>query len=326
MAGGNSRERTSLIVTVLDEADSIDELLESIAAQTRQPDEVVVVDGGSRDGTWQRLQAWTARLPLHLIRAPGASIARGRNLAIDAAAYKLIAVTDAGVRLERDWLEQLHAALRDEVDVVSGFFQPVASTTFGRAMGATVLPAAKDIEQETFLPSSRSVLFRRRAWSAVGGYPEWLDYCEDLVFDLALRHAGCRFAFAPRAQVWFRPRGSLRAFFRQYFRYARGDGKADLFRWRHAIRYAVYAFLMFLLCRRGAGLALLPLGVALYTRRPYARLWPFLEGCSPGEIAYAIALVPAIRLVGDVAKMLGYPVGVWWRLRHKRLWTSRSSS
>jgi len=72
--------------------------------------------------------------------------------------------------------------------------------------------------------------------------------------------------------------------------------------------------------------ALLPLGVALYTRRPYARLWPFLEGCSPGEIAYAIALVPAIRLVGDVAKMLGYPVGVWWRLRHKRLWTSRSSS
>ncbi len=326
VAGGQPTERTSLIVTVLDEADSIDELLESIAAQTRQPDEVVVVDGGSRDGTWQRLQTWTARLPLHLIRAPGAGIARGRNLAIDAASASVIAVTDAGVRLEPDWLAQLHTALSDDTDVVSGFFTAETSTTFEHALGATVLPAVKDIDHDTFLPSSRSVLFRRAAWAAVGGYPEWLDYCEDLVFDLTLKRAGCRFAFAPQARVWFRPRGSLRAFFRQYFRYARGDGKADLFRWRHAIRYAVYAFLMFLLCRRGAGLALLPLGVALYTRRPYARLWPFLEGCSPGEIAYAIALVPAIRLVGDVAKMLGYPVGVWWRLRHKRLWTSRSSS
>ena len=74
----------------------------------------------------------------------------------------------------------------------------------------------------------------------MGGYPEWLDYCEDLVFDLALQQSGARFAFAPRAIAWFRPRGSLAAFFRQYYRYARGDGKADLWRARHAIRYAVY--------------------------------------------------------------------------------------
>jgi hypothetical protein len=31
-----------------------------------------------------------------------------------------------------------------------------------------------------------------------------------------------------------------------------------------------------------------------------------------------VALVPIIRLTGDVAKMIGYPVGVWWRLRHGR--------
>jgi len=326
MAGGESRERTALIVTVLDEADTIDTLLESIAAQTRPPDEVVVVDGGSRDGTWERLESWRARLPLQLIRAPGASIARGRNLAIDAASASVIAVTDAGVRLEPDWLAELHAALSEDIDVISGFFTAETSTTFEHAMGATVLPDVEDIRPRAFLPSSRSVLFRRAAWSAVGGYPEWLDYCEDLVFDLTLKRAGHRFAFAPRARVWFRPRGSLLAFFRQYFRYARGDGKADLFRRRHAIRYVTYAALAILLCRRGAGLALLPIGVALYTRRPYARLLPLLDGLSLPQVAYALALVPAIRLVGDVAKMLGYPVGVWWRLRHKGSWTSRSSS
>jgi glycosyltransferase involved in cell wall biosynthesis len=326
MAGGESRERTALIVTVLNEAETIDALLESIAAQTRPPDEVVVVDGGSRDGTWDRLRTWTTRLPLHLIRAPGAGIARGRNLAIQAASASAIAVTDAGVRLEPDWLIQLHATLTDEVDVVSGFFEADARTLFERAMGATVLPSLADIDPETFLPSSRSVLFRREAWSAVGGYPEWLDYCEDLVFDLALHNAGYRFDFAPAAKVWFRPRGTLPDFFRQYYRYARGDGKADLFRLRHALRYAVYAALVFLLWRRGAGVLLLTLGGLAYTRRPYARLWALLKGRSVPDLMYALTLVPVIRLVGDVAKMLGYPVGVWWRLRHKESWTSRSSS
>jgi glycosyltransferase involved in cell wall biosynthesis len=329
MAGRNPRERTALIVTVLNEVGTIDDLLASIAAQTRPPDEVVVVDGGSHDGTWQRLHNWTARLPLHLIRAPGAGIARGRNLAIEAASGSLIAATDAGVRLEPDWLEQLQSALTDDTDVVGGFFRSLASTPFERAMGATVLPALADIDSDTFLPSSRSVLFRRGAWQKVGGYPEWLDYGEDLVFDLALKRAGCRFAFAPRASVWFRPRGSLPSFFRQYYRYARGDGKADLFRLRHAIRYATYLVLGLVLSRRGAGLALLPVGVAAYTWRPYTRLLPLVKGLSPRGVAGALTVVPVIRLVGDVAKMLGYPVGVWWRLRHTRersIWTSRSSS
>src|SRR5579859_5124506 len=123
MVGRNSRERTSLIVTVLDEERTIDELLESIAAQTLPPDEVVVVDGGSRDGTWPRLLGWSARLPLKLIRAPGVGIARGRNAAIAAAQGELIAVTDAGVRLDACWLERLVGRLTEDVDVVSGFFR-----------------------------------------------------------------------------------------------------------------------------------------------------------------------------------------------------------
>jgi glycosyltransferase involved in cell wall biosynthesis len=307
------------VATVLDEGETIDELLHSMALQTRPPDEVVIVDGGSRDGTWERLLAWNGRLPLRPLRAEGANIARGRNMAIGAARGELIAVTDAGVRLDPRWLEQLLARLRPRVDVVAGFFRPDTHTAFEVAMGATVLPDRSEIKPESFLPSSRSVLFRRSAWEAAGGYPDWLDYCEDLVFDLALRRAGCRFVFAPEAVARFRPRGSLRAFFRQYFLYARGDGKAGLWRTRHAVRYATYLGAPTLLLARPRAWSwlLLLAGAGLYVRRPYARLARELGRLEPAAAAYTVALVPIIRAVGDVAKMLGYPAGVAWRLRSR---------
>jgi len=321
VAGSDARERIALIVTVLNEADSIDALLESVAAQACPPDEVVIVDGGSTDGTAARLRTWTSRLPLTVLEAPGATIARGRNLAIEHTTAEVIAVTDAGVRLEADWLAALLVGLGPAVDVVSGFFRADVDGAFEQAMGATVLPDLTDVAPERFMPSSRSVLFRKRAWAAVGGYPEWLDYCEDLVFDFALKESGTRFAFAPDAIAWFRPRGSLAAFFRQYYRYARGDGKADLWRTRHAIRYAVYASALLIARRRAWWLLLL--GGAMYTRRPYQRLATTRAGLTTGEMARAAMLVPIIRLVGDVAKMVGYPAGVAWRIRR---WTSRSSS
>ena len=45
------------------------------------------------------------------------------------------------------------------------------------------------------------------------------------------------------------------------------------------------------------------------------RLWANTWGWRPPARARAFALIPIIRLVGDVAKMVGYPQGVWWRLR-----------
>jgi glycosyltransferase involved in cell wall biosynthesis len=318
MASRDSRERTSLIVTVLDEADTIDALLESIACQSRAPDEIVVADGGSRDGTREALQRWTSRLPLRVVDAHGSTIARGRNLAIEASSGDLIAVTDAGVRLDPQWLAELHRSLAPGVDVVSGFFKADPRSPLERALGATTLPAVEDVSPRTFLPSSRSVLFRREAWAQAGGYPEWLDYCEDLVFDLTLKSRGRRFAFAPAAIVWFRPRQSLAAFFRQYFLYARGDGKAGLWTRRHAVRYATYLLAIVVLWKRNRFTWLLPVGAVAYTRRPYQRL-----GVN-GLPAFALGLPPLIRFVGDVAKMLGYPVGVCWRM--SRTWTSRSSS
>ena len=320
----------SLVMTVLNEAGSLPALLESILAQERRPEEVVIVDGGSSDRTAALARDFARRaapdLPVRVEVLPGANISTGRNRAIELAQGDIIVVTDGGVVLHAAWLARLVAALDEGADVAAGFFVPAPQSSFELAMGATVLPAVEDINPATFLPSSRSVAFRREAWERAGRYPEWLDYCEDVVFDLALRREGLRQRFVPAALVAFRPRPSSPAFFRQYYRYARGDGKADLWRRRHAIRYGVYlgAPLGWLAGAHWPVLRwLIVIAMLAYVRRPYQRLWALAAQSSGGKLDQylrAAAWVPLIRLTGDVAKMVGYPVGVRWRLtgRHRQ--------
>ncbi|HET6262751.1 MAG TPA: glycosyltransferase, partial [Chloroflexia bacterium] len=69
----------SLIMTVRNEAASIARLLDSVLAQTRQPDEIVIADGGSTDGTQEVVSSYMDRLPLRLLALPGANISEGRN-------------------------------------------------------------------------------------------------------------------------------------------------------------------------------------------------------------------------------------------------------
>jgi glycosyltransferase involved in cell wall biosynthesis len=317
--------RVAVIATVLNEVGAIGDLLRSLLAQSRPPDEIVIVDGGSRDGTLEALQTFaaTAPLPLQVISAPGANISRGRNIAIAAATSEIIASADAGVRLVPCWLAELTAPFADDQppDVVGGFFLPDPRTLFERALGAITLPRLEEIDPARFDPSSRSVAFRKASWQAVGGYPEWLDYCEDLVFDFGLRDAGYRVHFAPAALVHFRPRPTLRAFLKQYYRYARGDGKADLYLYRHLARYATYlvAFPALKALALWASpwwwLAVLA-GLGLLLRAPGRRLLPALHGLAPREQLQALLWAPVIRIGGDLAKMAGYPVGVLWRLKH----------
>jgi hypothetical protein len=120
--------------------------------------------------------------------------------------------------------------------------------------------------------------------------------------------------------VHFRPRSSPRSFWLQYYRYARGDGKADLWRKRHLIRYATYLGLpvVLMLARRWPWLlGPMMLAAGLYVRRPYQRLLSQPVGPGGSGQLMALAWVPVIRLLGDLAKMAGYPVGLLWRLRHR---------
>lgn len=317
----------TLIATVLNEGNNIHHVMNSIKAQTCQPDEIVIVDGGSTDNTVAIMHSYTDQLPLRVVVEPEYNISQGRNRAIAEAQGDIIAVTDAGVKLTDTWLEHITQPMLDDahVDVVAGFFSADPQTLFEVALGATTLPLQDEIDPETFLPSSRSIAFRKSRSDFIGGYPEWLDFCEDLIFDLRLQQTSQPFAFVPDALVYFRPRPSLRKFYKQYYLYARGDGKANLWRKRHIIRYITYLIAfpaVFLL-----GTLIHPLlwglyivGGAVYLYQPYRRLGQVMATAPSQSLwawLYCIVMIPVIRVVGDVAKMIGYPVGWRWRMNNQ---------
>ncbi len=310
--------RVSLIATVRNEEATVAALLDSVLDQTRLPDEVVINDCGCTDGTMAAVERYCGRLPLRTT-AGGSNIPQGRNTAIRAAQGPLIACTDAGLRLDPRWLEEIVAPLeRGEADLVAGFFRAEARTPFERVLGALAYPRLEEIDPERFLPAGMSLAFRRALWEQVGGFPAEQPYSEDLVFARAALAAGFRKAFAPRAIVHFRPRSSLRAFFRQYCNYAYGDGLANLWPLRHALRYGSYAAGLGLLlagCWWSPLWALLGVAGTVYLVPYYRRLGPALRELAPAWRVAALLLVPLLRLTGDVAKMVGYPQGRWRRRR-----------
>lgn len=306
--------RVSLITTVLEEADGIAEFMDSIIAQTRQPDRVVVADGGSTDGTPDIVRRFADRLPLTVIVIPRANRSRGRNAAAEASDEPIIACVDAGCVLEPDWLGTITLPLieRDDVDVVAGYYEPRPQTLMERAAAAALVPTVEEVDPKTFLPSSRSIAFRRGAWEKAGGYPEWTPYNEDTVFDVALKRSGARFVFEPRAVVRWRPQGRPARIFRQFYRYARGDGLSGLWFTHYGKAYAEVVaaggLIVLSAVQHPAWLCALAALVALYWLRVARR------ARRRGARTAAVLLAPVAMAVVDAAHVAGYTIGITSRL------------
>ena len=201
--------KVSLVVPVRDEADSILVFLESIVAQTRLPDEIVFVDGGSLDRTPEIIESWYKRhLPgnqVKVIRAGQATPGKGRNLGIREAGYDWIALTDAGIRLQSDWMAELTATAERNpaAEIIYGNYEPVTSTFFTRCASLVYVPLKRQTPAGSVRgPSTASMLLRRKVWEDAGGFPD-LRAAEDLIFFRKVSSLGCMTAWSPTATVWW---------------------------------------------------------------------------------------------------------------------------
>jgi len=220
--------RVSVILTVLNERESIRELLEALITQTRRPDEVVVADAGSTDGTRELISEMVESHPeIRLIAKPG-NRSVGRNAAIAAATGDVIAATDGGCVPDPDWLEHLIEPVEAGAGFVAGFYRPVGPTLRSTCIGLAMVPVLDEVVPGDFLPSARSVAFLKRVWSQVGGFPTDTEYAEDTLFDQRVIDAGHWPVFAPEATVSWRPPSDYWELARTSFRWGRGDGLVGL--------------------------------------------------------------------------------------------------
>lgn len=223
--------RVAIVTTVLNEAHNTQVLLESLKDQTRKPDEVVIVDGGSTDNTVDIICQFAANNPtIKLVEKPGANIGQGRNAGIEHTTCDIIASTDTGCRLNPDWLEQITKPFEDnrKADFVAGFYKIDPHTLMERVVGTATMRGALDpVNPETFNPSCRSMAFTKDLWKRAGRYPDFLAI-DDNLFDHKIRQMNVRWVFAENAIVHWRPRGTFKSLYKQFRFYGSSAGHTQL--------------------------------------------------------------------------------------------------
>jgi len=228
-----NRVQFSLVVTCRNEMGSLPRWYDNVMAQTRPPDEIVIVDSESTDGTTEFLRDWEQRDERVRVIVQKCKPARGHNIGNEAAQYEHILSTDMGVRLCPVWCEELIKPFESdpEVEIVAGNTQIDKETVRGAVARAEYyIENGGEAEfKPGFVPGNRSMAYTKKVWRELGGLPEDLTfYADDSVFGRQMVQAGYKMAYAPQAMTYWRRPQKLRDFCREARNYGRGDGEASI--------------------------------------------------------------------------------------------------
>ncbi len=226
-------QAVSVIATVLNEIEDIPRLVASLLRQEPPAAEIIIVDGGSSDGTWEWLSETARQNPTFrsirdescsLKHCPG-PVSRGRNVAIAAATSQLIACVDAGCTYAPDWLAQISAPLQSgEAEyALGGACLDMRDPTAWDLASAPFLGVKLSMTAKTKSCTARSMAFTRDLWRRIGGFPETVLLGDDTHFDLEARRV-TQPAFVLGAKAIYRPQNGFFSACRQLARYSISDG------------------------------------------------------------------------------------------------------
>ena len=194
-------ETISLVIPVFNEEQSVGALLQSISDQSLQPDEIILVDAGSKDRTVEVIKDRVGKdSRFRVVEAGRAMPGRARNVGVEAATSEWIAFTDAGITLDRNWLSELKRAAGQDnsASIIYGNYRPFINSGFEKwATIAYVSPAQPGSIRGKFIASS---MMKKQVWEKTGGFPDWRA-AEDLIFMENAEKLGFKFVNAPSAMV-----------------------------------------------------------------------------------------------------------------------------
>ncbi|MCG2789483.1 MAG: glycosyltransferase [Actinomycetia bacterium] len=347
-------KKVSFIITLFNEEKDISAFLDSLFEQSALPEEIVIVDGGSKDNTLDILINYFQKkvkdfdlkfsgnilfdtldgINVKIFQINGARISEGRNFAIKSAMGEIICVSDSGCILDKDWFLQITKPFQysRELCVVGGYNYAMAKNFLQSCLAASIMPKKEEIKKDKYMPSSRNLSFKRSAWLEVGGYPEVMDYGEDMKFNFNLRSKGYEINYNPEAIVYWKMRDNLSKIFKQFFRYAKGDALGKMYLYRHLVRFfsliVLTAIIILSVVLSPWFLLALIILFAAYSFKPYRRInyiWdnpkisPYIVLKKYGGIkkilskTIAIFFIPFLLTYIDLAKLSGYIYGLFCR-------------
>jgi glycosyltransferase involved in cell wall biosynthesis len=307
--------KVSFIATVYNEELTIKKLLESLFSQSRLPDEIIIVDGGSTDNTITEISSFQFpksdnKANIKLIFKKG-NRSVGRNETIKGANNEIIVCSDAGCILDKDWIKNIIKPFDDSrVDVVAGYYKGKPNSIFQKCLIPYVLVMPDKINPKDFLPASRSMAFRKSIWKKVGGFPEEFSNNEDYVFAKKLKKINAKIVFEKTAIVYWIPRGNIKDAFVMFYRFAKGDAESCIFRPKVLLiflRYILYLLLIFIYVMSKSSMML---NIIYLVSFCYV-LWSISKNYKYVKNVWAIIHLPIIQIISDLAVLSGTVRGLF---------------
>lgn len=190
------------------------ETIESVLAQTHPRVELIVVDDGSSDGSWDVIRSFDDRVTA--VQQPNSGVARARNLGAEHATGEFLLFVDADDLLAPDTVEALLSAADGERTIAAcGWSRLVRRDDEWTVVPAEMpFPLTHEDPLQAWLRgewiAGCSLLWPRSLFHEIGGYDETLTADEDgdLMYRALL--AGARLAYADGGQSFYRAHGSER--------------------------------------------------------------------------------------------------------------------
>jgi len=222
--------RVSVIAPMRNEAGHIEGLVADMAAQDFDGElEMLVADGGSTDGSVERLKAAAERhaLEVRIVENPDRWVSHGLNRCIAEANGDLIVRVDCHSRYPSDYVRRCVVAAEETgAENVGGRVMARGRTPTERAVAVAMASPFGGIGWTRHAGNGRVAVdtvtfgaFRREAFERAGAFDETLVRNQDDEFNLRLRRSGGRVMLDPSITVYYTPRGDLPRVFRQYFEY-----------------------------------------------------------------------------------------------------------
>lgn len=204
--------KVGVIMPVYNRGPLVLQALQSIAAQSRSPDRVVVVDDGSTDDTSAQIETWSCskgnHLNLQLIRQENRGVGAARiRAATELRDCELLASLDSDDLWPADYLKRMIEAMENNPDAVGA---GTNRKVINMKTGETVFKNHSGIEQDTAyqfilgnMPTPSLSVIRESAYRDAGGFNPRLHRREDSDLYLRLCLQG-RWVFVPGEPVIMR--------------------------------------------------------------------------------------------------------------------------